>query len=222
MSFLWVGGRRVYFGWNLKHEVLCGCLNTLWHVVWEEGWARGGAELCGCRKQSSSAAGNSFGGTPPGKYLTAEKPRPVLYTCTVKTVFGPSVGSILPFFMWAGRSGRSCLKLSTLQPTHSRGQLGLWLNALLLERSCLSLFPSSGGVIQLPAHHVFFLARNSRYWGSCVLLLPGPDPRKVAACIALRVRKPLCTAERLKKSLGTSASPPQLYSPYCSRWWKWN
>lgn len=119
-----MGGRRVYFGWNLKHEALCGCLNTLWHVVWEERWARGGAELCGCRKQSSPAAGNSFGSTPLGKYLTAEKPRPVLRPCTVKTEFGPSVGSILPFFMWAGRSGKRCPKFSALRPTQSKANWG--------------------------------------------------------------------------------------------------
>lgn len=116
MSFLWVGGRRVYFGWNLKHEVLCGCLNTLWHVVWEEGWARGGAELCGCRKQSSPAAGNSFGDSPPGKYLAAEKPMPACYVLVqwVKTESRPSVGSILPFCMWAGRLGRRCREFSML------------------------------------------------------------------------------------------------------------
>lgn len=78
-------------------------------------------------------------------------------------------------------------------------------------------FPGSGGIIQLPAHHAFLLACSSRYWRSCVLLLSGPNPRKAAACIALRASKPLCTAERLRKSLGTSASPPQVYPPHCSR-----
>lgn len=221
MSFLWVGGRRVYFGWNLKHEVLCGCLNTLWHVVWEEGWARGGAELCGCRKQSSPAAGNSFGDSPPGKYLAAEKPVPACYVLVqwVKTESRPSVGSILPFCMGAGRLGRRCREIfRALQPTHSKASWdcdqtsrcwrgGSWTLSLAREGSFMFL--------------LILLACSDRDWGSCALLRPGPGPRKAAACSALRASKPSCTAERWRQALGTSAWPPQLYPPHCSGRWEW-
>lgn len=179
MSFLWVGGRRVYFGWNLKHEVLCGCLNTPWHVVWEKGWARGGQSSVAAGSSLAQLLGTALEAPHQANIWLLRNPASVM-SFTVKTVFGPSVGSILPFFMWAGSSGGRYLKFSALQPTHSKGQLGLWLDTLLLDRRYLSLFPGPGGVIQLPAHHAFLLAGSSRYWGSCVLLLPGPDPRKVA------------------------------------------
>lgn len=209
MSFLWVGGRRVYFGWNLKHEVLCGCLNTPWHVVWEKGWARGGAELCGCRKQSSPAAGNSFGGTPPGKYLTAEKPSQCYVLYSENSVW--SFCGLHPAFLYVSWQVSKKIPEILCSTAHSQQRpAGAVTGHAAVGEEVPEPFPWLWRGYSASCSSCFPLGRQQQVLRILCTAPSWTRPKEGGSCIALRASKPLCTAERLRKSPGTSCHHPAL------------
>lgn len=182
--------------------------------MWEEGRARGGAELCGCSLAQlletaleAPHQANIWLLRNPGQCYVLVQWKQCLVllwapSCLFLCEHGSQEEDAWNFPLYSpltAKANQGC----DWTPCCWRG--GNWAFSLALE----GLFS-------------FLLIILSSWHAATGTGDPGPDPRKVAACIALRASKPLCTAERLRKSLGTSASPPQLYPPHCARWWQWN